>query len=47
MKEVEDINVAWVPLAWNFFTEIRSRIKSVRDKDEDKFILYFPKIKVE
>ena len=47
LKEVEDMQVAFVPLAWNFFTEIRAKIKQARDKDTDVFIKYFPTISVE
>jgi hypothetical protein len=39
--------VAFIPLAWNFFTEIRSKIKTKRDQEGDVFIRYFPTIKVE
>ena len=39
--------VAFVPLAWNFFTEIRSNIKKKRDQEGDVFIRYFPTISVE
>ena len=39
--------VLFVPLAWNFFDEIRSKIKSRRDNPEDKFLRYFPEVKVE
>ena len=47
LAECEDLNVAFVPLAWNFFTEISTRIKAKRNKDGDVFIRYFPTIKVE
>ena len=47
LKEVEGMQVAFVPLAWNFFTEIRANIKSKRDKEGDVFIKYFPKINIE
>ena len=39
--------VAFVPLAWNFFTEIRKNIKNKRDQEGDVFIKYFPIISVE
>lgn len=39
--------VAFVPLAWNFFTEIRSKIKTKRDREGDVFIRYFPTISIE
>jgi len=42
-----DAKVAFIPLAWNFFSEIRDKIKIKRDKTEDVFIRYFPKINIE
>ena len=36
----------FVPLAWNFFTEIRSKIKQRRNNDQDRFITYFPSVKI-
>jgi SAM-dependent methyltransferase len=38
--------ILFIPLAWNFFTEIKQRIKSVRDEEHDLFLKYFPKVKV-
>jgi 2-polyprenyl-3-methyl-5-hydroxy-6-metoxy-1,4-benzoquinol methylase/ribosomal protein L32 len=46
LKEVEDMNVVFIPLAWNLFKEIKSKIKSVRDKDSDIFVRYFPEIQI-
>lgn len=34
--------VCFVPLAWNFYAEIKERISKVRDTTNDKFIKYFP-----
>jgi hypothetical protein len=36
----------FVPLAWNFFTEIRQRIQAVRNNPQDRFIKYFPQVEV-
>jgi 2-polyprenyl-3-methyl-5-hydroxy-6-metoxy-1,4-benzoquinol methylase len=47
LDQCEDLNVAFVPLAWNFFDEIKRKIKTKRDRKEDAFIRYFPSIKVE
>ena len=47
LDECADLNVAFVPLAWNFFDEIKRKIKAKRDHNEDVFIRYFPTIKVE
>ena len=46
LDECSDLQVAFVPLAWNFFTEIKSKIKAKRDKEGDVFIKYFPTISV-
>jgi hypothetical protein len=47
LDECSDLNVAFVPLAWNFFDEIKRKIKTKRDNPEDVFVRYFPTIKVE
>jgi SAM-dependent methyltransferase len=39
--------ILFVPLAWNFFTEIRRKIKTRRDNANDKFLKYFPKVELE
>jgi SAM-dependent methyltransferase len=44
---LEQHKLAFVPLAWNFFAEIRAKIKSRRDQSDDVFVRYFPKISVE
>jgi hypothetical protein len=46
LDECQDVKVAFVPLAWNFFTEIRKNIKNKRDREGDVFIRYFPKINI-
>lgn len=38
--------VLFVPLAWNFFEEIRNKIKSKRNNPNDTFLLYFPELKI-
>jgi len=43
----EDDRILFVPLAWNFYDEIRKRIKKVRDNKNDRFLKYFPIIEVE
>lgn len=35
--------ICFVPLAWNFFNEIKERIVKVRNKNNDLYIKYFPK----
>jgi len=47
LDQCKDLNIAFVPLAWNFFDEIKSKIKSKRDNKDDVFVRYFPSIKVE
>jgi len=47
LDECNDLDVAFVPLAWNFFDEIKGKIKSKRDREGDVFIKYFPSIKIE
>jgi hypothetical protein len=46
LDECADLNVAFVPLAWNFFDEIKRKIKTKRDNAEDVFIKYFPNISI-
>jgi hypothetical protein len=42
-----DDKILFIPLAWNFFSEISQRIKAVRDNKNDKFLKYFPKVKID
>jgi hypothetical protein len=46
LDECADLNIAFVPLAWNFFDEIKRKIKTKRDNAEDVFIKYFPNIRI-
>ena len=39
--------VAFVPLAWNFYHEIKQRILARRAVNHDVFVKYFPKVTVE
>lgn len=45
-KQGEDAKLLFVPLAWNFFKEIKSKIQSVRNNPNDHFVKYFPKVEV-
>jgi len=47
LEQHQNSKVAFVPLAWNFFSEIRKKIKSNRDVETDVFIRYFPTISIE
>jgi len=38
--------ILFVPLAWNVFSEIKNKIKQVRDVDTDQFLRYFPEVEV-
>lgn len=38
--------IVFVPLAWNFFNEIKKRVKKVRDNKNDIYVKYFPKFTV-
>jgi len=42
----DDHKVVFVPLAWNFFDEIKARILTKRNNPNDKFVRYFPEVKV-
>lgn len=42
----EDTCVLFVPLAWNFFREIRTKIQSARNNPNDRFLRYFPTVEV-
>lgn len=39
--------IAFVPLAWNFYTEIKQRIQRKRTNSLDCFVRYFPNVRVE
>ena len=38
--------IVFVPLAWNFFDEIKNRIEKVRKSKNDVYIKYFPSIEI-
>jgi 2-polyprenyl-3-methyl-5-hydroxy-6-metoxy-1,4-benzoquinol methylase len=40
-------NIYIVPLAWNFYKEIKQRVVKVRKKNKDKFIVCYPKFKID
>jgi 2-polyprenyl-3-methyl-5-hydroxy-6-metoxy-1,4-benzoquinol methylase len=42
----KDDKVIFIPLAWNFYKEIKQRIKDKRDNDNDLFVKYFPKLEI-
>lgn len=47
LEQVKDMKVLFIPLAWNLFTEIKSKIKNARDNADDLFVKYFPEITIE
>jgi hypothetical protein len=42
----EDQKVAFIPLAWNFFDEIKTRVKNKRNNSNDLFVKYFPNLSI-
>ena len=40
-------NIVIVPLAWNFYSEIKSKVIKLRKNKKDKFLLCFPKLKLD
>lgn len=48
LKEYEeDDNIVFVPLAWNFFEEIKTKIETMRPNKRDAFLKYFPYVYTE
>ena len=45
LKKIK-VNIGILPLAWNFYKEIKARVKNTRPNKNDFFILCFPKFKV-
>jgi len=41
-----DDKIVFVPLAWNFFNEIKSKILKIRQSKNDIFLMYFPYIRI-
>jgi len=46
LKKISD-DIYVLPLAWNFYKEIKLNVKKIRPKKNDRFILCFPKFKIE
>ena len=50
IEQVQDLTqqdrVLFIPLAWNFFDEIRERILAVRNNAQDEFLRYFPTVEL-
>lgn len=41
-----DDKIVFVPLAWNFFNEIKSKILNIRKNKNDLFLMYFPYVRI-
>ena len=39
--------VVFIPLAWNFYAEIKQKIQAIRTHEDDLFLRYFPTITTE
>ncbi len=46
LKKIKQ-NIYVLPLAWNFHKEIKKRVKKIRPRYSDKFIICFPKFKIQ
>jgi 2-polyprenyl-3-methyl-5-hydroxy-6-metoxy-1,4-benzoquinol methylase len=47
LTELHEEKIVFIPLAWNFYKEIKEKIKHKRNNNKDVFIKYFPNIIVE
>ena len=45
LKDIKN-GILFIPLAWNFYDEIRKRIKQKRNNEWDLFCRYFPKVEI-
>ena len=39
--------ILFIPLAWNYFADIRKKILARRTNTNDKFLKYFPKVEIQ
>jgi len=48
IKNIDPITkILFVPLAWNFYTEISRKILAIRNQPGDTFIRYFPELQID
>jgi hypothetical protein len=48
LKELAETDrVLFVPLAWNVYTEIKTKILAQRTNSDDRFLRYFPEVEIE
>lgn len=45
-KYTDQDKLLFVPLAWNFFAEIKNKIQTARTNNNDRFLKYFPNVMV-
>lgn len=45
-SSAQNSKIAFVPLAWNFYDELREKIKLRRNNENDVFVKYFPKLEI-
>lgn len=45
LNESSEKEIVWVPLSWNFFDEIKSKVENYRNKN-NIFVKYFPQVTV-
>jgi hypothetical protein len=45
-KYTPEHKLLFVPLAWNFFREIKNKIQSARTNSNDRFVKYFPSVEI-
>jgi len=45
-KYTPEHKLLFVPLAWNFFREIKNKIQSARTNPNDRFVKYFPSVEI-
>jgi SAM-dependent methyltransferase len=45
-KYTSEHKLLFVPLAWNFFQEIKNKIQSARTNPNDRFVKYFPSVEI-
>jgi 2-polyprenyl-3-methyl-5-hydroxy-6-metoxy-1,4-benzoquinol methylase len=47
LDDYQDDKIVFVPLAWNFYKEIKNKILDYRVNDNDRFLRYFPEVSFE
>lgn len=47
LYEYKDEDICFIPLAWNFYEEMKRKIKNIRPNNQDTFVKYFPEQKTE